>query len=283
MKYKITYAWHILFSEKEEDGVAPHFVIPIKPKIVEEGKPAELECTVTGMPVPEIKWYRGDEEITVEQTENIVFDAETGRMCFAIEHALPEDEGIYRVRATNKFGKAECRANLLVQSATVISQPEILKAPKITKPLPALIAEIGTPLVLEVEYQTETKPVEVKWFKNNVEIIPTPSQQIDVDDNTTKLAFSKSKKEDSGRYEVRIKNRAGEARSSASVTTKRPEEISKQHEAIAPRFINPIQPQLVCEGEVVIMESLVESYPTASFQWFFENRALEASFFFYFQ
>lgn len=232
---------------------------------------------MTGSPVPEIKWYRGDEEITVEQNENIVFDVETGRMCFAIEQVLPEDEGIYRVRATNKFGKAECRANLLVQSATVISQPEVLKAPKITKPLPASIAEIGAPLVLEVEYQTETKPVEVKWFKNNVEIVPTSNQQIDIDDNITKLEFSESKKEDSGRYEVRIKNRAGEARSSASVSTKRSEEMSKQHEAIAPKFIRPIQPQLVCENEVVIMESLVESYPTASFQWFFENRPLEAS------
>ena len=36
----------------------------------------------------------------------------------------------------------------------------------------------------------------------------------------------------------------------------------------APRFIQPIVPQNVAEGEVVIMEAEVDSMPICSFQWF---------------
>ena len=39
-------------------------------------------------------------------------------------------------------------------------------------------------------------------------------------------------------------------------------------EVIPPRFIEALHPQIVAEGEVVIMETRVESYPTCSFQWF---------------
>lgn len=40
---------------------------------------------------------------------------------------------------------------------------------------------------------------------------------------------------------------------------------------IAPRFIKPLKPKIVCVGEVLVMETLVESYPTCSFQWFIKD------------
>lgn len=39
-------------------------------------------------------------------------------------------------------------------------------------------------------------------------------------------------------------------------------------EVVPPRFIEALKPQIVAEGEVVIMETHVESHPTCSFQWF---------------
>lgn len=130
-------------TEKEEEGVAPHFPTPIKPLMVEEHKPATLECVVTGTPAPEVKWYRGEKEIKPTKGTEITFNPETGEAKLTILEPTPEDETIYRVRAINKFGRAECRANLLVSNAVVISKPEVLRAPKITKPLPALVAERG--------------------------------------------------------------------------------------------------------------------------------------------
>lgn len=39
-------------------------------------------------------------------------------------------------------------------------------------------------------------------------------------------------------------------------------------EVVPPQFVNAIQPKIVPEGEVVIMETYVISHPTCSFQWF---------------
>lgn len=260
--------------EKEEEGVAPHFTTPIKPLMVEEHKPATLECIVTGTPAPEVKWYRGEKEVKPKKGTEITFNPETGEAKLTILEPTPEDEKVYRVRAVNKFGRAECRANLLITDSVIVTKPEVMYAPKITKPLPAMIAEKGKPLVLTADF--ESKPQgEVKWYKNGTEIKPSPKQKIEIYENKTELIIPDATKKDSGKYEIRVQNPAGEARSSGSVSvTKQPEGSDAVQ---APRFIEPLQPQIVTPGEVVIMEARVESYPTASFQWFHNDHAIVVS------
>jgi len=46
----------------------------------------------------------------------------------------------------------------------------------------------------------------------------------------------------------------------------------------APRFIEPLRPKIVAEGEVVIMEARVESFPTCSFQWFQHSIPIKVKF-----
>lgn len=264
-------------TEKEEDGIAPHFATPLKPLMVEEHKPAILSCTVTGTPVPEIKWYRGEQEIKPKKGIEIAYNPETNEAKLTILEPTSTDVTIYRVRAINKFGRAECRANLLVSNAVNISKPEVLHAPRITKPVPALIAEKGEPLVLFAEFESTPQP-EVKWFRNGVEITPLDNRVIKVYNNTTELKIPDITKKDSGKYEVRVKNLVGEARSSGSVTVQDHKAVvDTEDKPKAPRFIEALYPQTVNIGEVVIMEASVESYPTASFQWFHETTPLVSS------
>jgi len=51
----------------------------------------------------------------------------------------------------------------------------------------------------------------------------------------------------------------------------------KLSEVVPPRFIEPLKPQIVAEGEVVIMETHVESHPVCSFQWFQHSVAIKVS------
>lgn len=240
--------------------------------MVEEHKPATLECVVTGTPIPEVKWYSGDKEITPKKGTEITFNPETGEAKLTILEPTPQDEITYRVRAVNKFGRAECRANLIISNIVKVSKPEVMQAPTITKPLPALVAERGKPLKLTADFESKPKP-EVKWYRNGIEITPGKNRVIKIYENTAELLIPSPVKTDGGKYEIRVQNPAGEARSSGSVTIKERED--KSDEVKAPRFIEPIQPQIVTEGEVVIMEARVDSYPTASFQWFYESRPLE--------
>lgn len=261
-----------IFSEKEEEGIAPHFATPIKPLMVEEHKPALLECIITGTPIPEVKWYRAEKEIKPNERTEMTFNPTTGEAKLKILEPTSEDETIYRVRAVNKYGRAECRANLVISNIVKVSKPIILRAPRITRPLPALVAERGKPLKLLVDFEGVPKP-EVKWFRNGIEITPTDKQKMKVYESTAELIISDITKKDGGKYEIRVHNEVGEARSSSSITVKEREDTTS--EVRAPMFVEPIQPQLVAEGEVVIMETRVESYPTASFQWFHESKPLE--------
>lgn len=246
--------------------------------MVEEHKPATFECTVSGTPQPEIKWYRGEREIQPTQDTEILFNPETGEAKLSILKPNPEDEIIYRVRAVNKFGRAECRANLVMNNVVKISKPEVLRAPKITKPLPALVAERGKPLTLSAEFDSTPQP-QVKWFRNGVEITPSDKRIIKISETTAELSIPEIVKQDSGKYEIRVVNSAGEARSSGSVTVK--EHKDTKDEVRAPRFIEPIQPLNLAEREVALLEAKVESYPEASFQWFHETKPLEVCFIFF--
>lgn len=105
---------NIFPSEKQEKGEAPKFIKPLKPKVAQVGKLVTLECKAEGVPVPEIRWYRATEEIVPDELHRIVYNPHSGVSTLTILEATNFDETIYAVRATNKFGRAECRANLVL-------------------------------------------------------------------------------------------------------------------------------------------------------------------------
>lgn len=225
-----------------------------------------LECIVQGKPVPEVHWYVKDQPLEEQPLREIKYDVETGRATLTILEPTALDEVIYRVQATNKYGKAECRANLIVGEAVKVQKPVVMQAPKITKPLEALFLTKGDSVVLEVEVTGTPKP-EVKWYKNNKEVV---SKDVVVEESKTKLVLNKVSREQGGTYEVRAVNPAGSAKTSGTVRVtiaKSPEEEMVH----PPRFVAPLSPQFVAEGEVAIMETRVDSFPTCSFQWFQES------------
>ena len=261
------------FTEKEESGVAPHFVKPLKPLIVEEKKSAVLECAVVGKPVPNIKWFKDDKEIKPDKTRRLSYNPETGVATLELLEPTPNDETVYRVTADNKFGKAQCRANLIISKAVEVTQPVVTTAPKITKPIKAVVAQPNTDIVLEAEFEGTPKPT-VTWLKNSKPIKPSKDFEIVTEDTKTTLKISKGVPQKGGKYEIRAVNPRGEATSSGSVTITEDKETMQ---ATPPKFIQPIKPQTVAPGEVVIMEAVVEAFPTASFTWFQRSTPIKSS------
>lgn len=233
---------------------------------MDQHQPTTLECIVQGKPTPEVHWYVKDQPLNEDIRRKITYDEETGKATLTILEPQPMDEVIYRVQAINRHGRAECRANLIISEAVKIQQPVVMRAPKITKPLEAIFLIKGESTVLEVETTGQPKP-EIKWYKNNKELT---NEEIIEEDDKTRLAIASITREQCGTYEVRAVNPAGIAKTSGTVrmtALKSPEEASVQ----PPRFIAPLSPQFVAEGEVAIMETRVDSYPTCSFQWFQES------------
>lgn len=245
----------------------------MKPVIVEEKKNAILECIVTGQPTPIVKWFSKNKEIKTDKTKKISYNIETGVATLEILEPTPNDETMYKVTADNKFGKAECRSNLVISKMVTVIQPVVLHAPKITKPINAVISKPNKEITLEAEFEGVPVP-EIVWRRNGKEIKPTEDYKIVTEENKTILKISRKTKQKGGKYEVTATNPRGEAKSSGSVTITEDKDLEN---AVAPRFIKPIKPQTVTPGEVVILEAVVEAYPLASFQWYHKSTPIQSS------
>lgn len=102
------------FDLEKEDGIAPQFLTPIKPQVAKRKKTTKLNCAVVGMPVPTLKWFRGDEEIVPDENHLVSFNLETNESQLTIVEVDEVDECVYTVQAVNKFGRAQCRANIVL-------------------------------------------------------------------------------------------------------------------------------------------------------------------------
>lgn len=263
----------IWFLEAEEEGIAPQFVPPIKPKVVEENKQSFLECRAIGTPAPRVLWFKGEKEIKSDKKHTIQYNSETGDAKLIVHETNINDEQIYKVKAINKFGTAECRANLILQKSVEVIKPTVVEAPKFVKPIKAQIVSSKDHVNLDAEFEGIPEP-EITWYRNGKTIISTAEIQIKTQNYRTNLYIAPSCKQKSGNYEVRAVNDGGEAKSSCSVKVSDDEEMKKVK---APRFIKPLKPEIVTPGEVVILETIVEAFPTATFQWFMQSRPILSS------
>ena len=101
-------------EEGEEEGIAPEFIQPLKPKVAQPSQVTELQSIVFGKPVPVVKWYSNNKEIIQDEKHILFYNEDTGQTVLTILDTAPSDECVYTVEATNTFGKAKCRANVVL-------------------------------------------------------------------------------------------------------------------------------------------------------------------------
>lgn len=239
----------------------------------EEQSKATLRCQINGTPTPLVRWYKGDQEVVASETIQHTFDDTTGECVLELYNPVPNELVIYTIQAQNTFGKAVGKAQLLVEGPTEPSasytKQELLKSPRVT-PLDAKILPTGSTLVFKSKYQGTPLP-DIKWQKNGKEIVLDEDVTIVTDESTSTLVIKNMNRKRVGKYEIVATNKAGEARSSGSVVVS---DTKETEELRAPRFVEPLQPKTVLEKDVVILEAIVESHPTSSFQWFYNAKPL---------
>lgn len=104
-------------NTEKEQGVPPQFTKPLKIEFIEEKQPERLKvtvtCQVTGKPNPEVKWYRGIEEVIPSETVQMFYDEKTGDVALEVINPTPNEAVVYSVQAQNQFGRAIGNANIL--------------------------------------------------------------------------------------------------------------------------------------------------------------------------
>lgn len=71
---------------------------------------AKFPCRVSGVPQPDVTWYKNGEPIKDSNKYRIKRDGDA--CCLYVMDCQPSDNGIYKAVATNKEGSDACEARL---------------------------------------------------------------------------------------------------------------------------------------------------------------------------
>ncbi|XP_072435215.1 uncharacterized protein [Chiloscyllium punctatum] len=95
----------------------PRFVSHIFDLEIPENTDAVFECSVTGIPKPEVMWFRNDSLITFDGKKYIRTD--TPHDSLKITNVCPSDSGTYTCKAANSVGETTCRGYLTVTNSSM--------------------------------------------------------------------------------------------------------------------------------------------------------------------
>ncbi len=110
-------------QEEAKAGNAPGFTIPLT---IKRGKPGDtivFECLPYGKPFPEIKWLK--DGIEQQQSGQLLIEAAAdGTQRLTVKNIDFFSEGYYRCVATNEYGTASTKAELIVEGCNVWAKPQ---------------------------------------------------------------------------------------------------------------------------------------------------------------
>ncbi|GFO38540.1 titin, partial [Plakobranchus ocellatus] len=253
---------------------APVFTQPLHPEVkVKVGDTADLTCEVTGIPRPEVQWFRGDELVTEGPEYKTVYQDTAASL--RILEVSPEDSTVtFTCKAVNPAGEATTVTKLLPQEPARI----------LTKPQPVDVFE-GEPVHLAFTIQGLPQPT-VEWSVEGSAILPDDNHMIEqpTDEEVT-LTIPSAQASDTANYTLTVTNDAGRDSASVGVTVNKPVEeeiIPEQEETVetrpegeAPEFLLTIKTQTVLPGETVDFTCEVTGKPRPQLSWVYNGRTLE--------
>jgi len=100
------------------------FAPPVSPEIewspdqlltLKAGENIQLNCSITGRPVPQVVWYKDGKEIDKRTMYDIEITSDIGTSSLFVRDADRNHRGIYTVEARNSSGNKKAEANIRVQ------------------------------------------------------------------------------------------------------------------------------------------------------------------------
>lgn len=204
------------FSEPEEkiEMEPPQFTKALAPQTVPEGEVAILDVEVQAKPNATFAWFRHGIKIMDDEELEVSITSDENKSRLVIAEVFEDDSGDYTVTAENDVGRASSTATLLVEGEG--AQEAIV--PEFNPPLTPIRVMDGQQVRFSCRV-TGTPTPQILWFHagrpigHHREVKVLQSQ-----DGKIGLVISEVFPEDSGDYTCVARNRAGEARTTATLT-----------------------------------------------------------------
>lgn len=105
---------------RSRDSVcAPELQQELSNRDVKAGDTVYFTVKTTGIPEPEVTWYKHGELLKEDSRVKFIKDSHTRNYSLLINKATVEDEGEYRCVASNMGGSVACQAKLSVEGEEI--------------------------------------------------------------------------------------------------------------------------------------------------------------------
>ena len=170
-------------------------------QIIDKGQTLQLQVEITGIPSPQIKWYKGNDEITstTHSDYQIQFDGQQ-TYTLIVDNCQPEHQAEYSVQATNPGGTVKSKKI----KVSVQKKPEFIKAPE------SQTVNDGQSVVFQGLVDAYPQP-KVIWLKNGKALTPDLAFESQFDGKTGQITLKHKgvTNKHAGELICRVENSAG--------------------------------------------------------------------------
>ncbi|XP_014247595.1 myosin light chain kinase, smooth muscle-like isoform X3 [Cimex lectularius] len=216
-----------------------------------------LACQITGYPIPDARWSRGQEDI--EDVGRIMVERDDDIYRLTICDATKDDNGLYCLEAVNSEGRATCYCFVSVETKpdltgiddSIYRRPvDVEKAPEFTLPLRDRVVDVFSTVMLSCYVTGNPKP-SVTWKNNNDTLLSTSGNvTILSDGHYHSIEIEKVKPEDCGEYSCIAENSQGYVSTSCCLNIEGPIE--------PPEFLHKLEEtKEVSEGSTMRLSAMV--------------------------
>ncbi|XP_071572462.1 protein Obscurin isoform X5 [Temnothorax nylanderi] len=195
----------------------PHVVsTDLTDRTIFETQSTKFVVKATGLPRPDVKWLKDGKALRSGDRVRIATSGESYEM--DLSKATLEDEGLYMCVLTNKLGEE------VVEGYLTIGTVDELRKPRFTEPLNDVDVALEANGEFKAVFTADPVP-DITWYSNGHEIPPDDSRikwtitngpaADKLTESKVTLKIPKCTKEDTGEYTLKLKNKWGEAESSA--------------------------------------------------------------------